>query len=407
MLKIDNLPKKVRFNLRNKEIFPNTILSPMDGVTDAPFRRLCRVLSGDRMGLLVSEFVPTDGDAVFNPDGHKQLKFFPEERPFGVQIFGRFPDRMAAAAGKIAERYHPEFIEVNAGCPAPKVAGKGSGSGLLRDLPRLQEILHDVKAVLDAKTPEIPLTLKCRIGWDDDSINVMETLKIAEGEGVEMLTVHGRTRLQGYNGLANWNWIGKVAAAAKIPVIGNGDVNSVECARERINTYGVSGVSIGRGAMHNPWIFGQIADAWEGREKHVITAQEALDVFPLYYKFKIEDGATEMNAMGRMKQLAARLCKGFCLEERRETRDERENRSVILNGVKDPVRFDGVQESDNVAMSVRQALLTCQSAAEMLDQVEKLKDGIAREMVFEPERLVNLNGAKETELKFGDQFKGR
>ena len=378
MLKIDNLPKKVRFNLRNKEIFPNTILSPMDGVTDAPFRRLCRVLSGDRMGLLVSEFVPTDGDAVFNPDGHKQLTFFPEERPFGVQIFGRFPDRMAAAAGKIAERYHPEFIEVNAGCPAPKVAGKGSGSGLLRDLPRLQEILHDVKAVLDAKTPEIPLTLKCRIGWDDDSINVMETLKIAEGEGVEMLTVHGRTRLQGYNGLANWDWIGKVAAAAKIPVIGNGDVNSVECARERINTYGVSGVSIGRGAMHNPWIFGQIADAWEGREKHVITAEEALDVFPLYYKFKIEDGATEMNAMGRMKQLAARLCKGFV-----------------------------ASSDENVAMSVRQALLTCQSASEMLDQVQKLKEGLAREMVFVPERLVNLNGAKETELKFGDQFKGR
>ncbi|WP_406538308.1 tRNA dihydrouridine synthase [Fibrobacter sp.] len=364
----------------------------MDGVTDAPFRRLCRVLSGDRMGLLVSEFVPTDGDAVFNPDGHKQLKFFPEERPFGVQIFGRFPDRMAAAAGKIAERYHPEFIEVNAGCPAPKVAGKGSGSGLLRDLPRLQEILHDVKAVLDAKTPEIPLTLKCRIGWDDDSINVMETLKIAEGEGVEMLTVHGRTRLQGYNGLANWDWIGKVAAAAKIPVIGNGDVNSVECARERINTYGVSGVSIGRGAMHNPWIFGQIADAWEGREKHVITAQEALDVFPLYYKFKIEDGATEMNAMGRMKQLAARLCKGFVLDEK-----------YCHPGAEG----DRIQDGGNVAMSVRQALLTCQSAAEMLGCVEKLKDGIAREMVFEPERLVNLNGAKETELKFGDQFKGR
>ena len=363
------------------------------------------MLSGDRMGLLVSEFVPTDGDAVFNPDGHKQLKFFPEERPFGIQIFGRFPDRMAAAAGKIAERYHPEFIEVNAGCPAPKVAGKGSGSGLLRDLPRLQEILHDVKAVLDAKTPEIPLTLKCRIGWDDDSINVMETLKIAEGEGVEMLTVHGRTRLQGYNGLANWDWIGKVAAAAKIPVIGNGDVNSVECARERINTYGVSGVSIGRGAMHNPWIFGQIADAWEGREKHVITAQEALDVFPLYYKFKIEDGATEMNAMGRMKQLAARLCKGFCLD------GDRQSRHPGINPGQAQVRDDNaggtISGENDVAMSVRQALLTCQSAAEMLDQVEKLKDGIAREMVFEPERLVNLNGAKETELKFGDQFKGR
>jgi nifR3 family TIM-barrel protein len=395
MLKIDNLPKKVRFNLRDKEIFPNTILSPMDGVTDAPFRRLCRVLSGDRMGLLVSEFVPTDGDAVFNPDGHKQLKFFPEERPFGVQIFGRFPDRMAYAAGRIAERYHPEFIEVNAGCPAPKVAGKGSGSGLLRDLPRLQEILHEVKKTLDAKTPEIPLTLKCRIGWDDESINVMETLRIAEGEGVEMLTVHGRTRLQGYNGLANWDWIGKVATAAKIPVIGNGDVNSVECARERINTYGVSGVSIGRGAMHNPWIFGAIADAWEGREKHMITAEEALDVFPLYYKFKIEDGATEMNAMGRMKQLAARLCKGFCLGEGR----------FPFEGGNDSLGVDG--DSNELAMSVRQALLTSQSASEMLDQVQKLKEGLAREMVFEPERLVNLNGAKETELKFGNQFAGR
>ena len=361
----------------------------MDGVTDAPFRRLCRVLSGNRMGLLVSEFVPTDGDAVFCLDGHKQLKFFPEERPFGIQIFGRFPDRMAAAAKKIAEALHPEFIEVNAGCPAPKVAGKGSGSGLLRDLPRLQEILHDVRAALDSSSVNIPLTLKCRIGWDDQSINVMETLKIAEGEGVginvmetlkiaegegvEMLTVHGRTRLQGYNGLANWDWIGKVAAAAKIPVIGNGDVNSVANARERLETYGVSGVSIGRGAMHNPWIFGQIADAWEGKPPRQMTATEALDVFPLYYKFKLEDGATEMGALGRLKQLAARLCKGF----------------------------------DDPTLTVRQTLLTAQTADEFFDRLQSLREGIAREMTFSPENLVNLNGAKETDLRFGDQFAGR
>ena len=370
------------FRLRNLEVFPNTILSPMDGVTDAPFRRLCRVLSGDRMGLLVSEFVPTDGDAVFCLDGHKQLKFFPEERPFGVQIFGRFPDRMAAAARKIAENLHPEFIEVNAGCPAPKVAGKGSGSGLLRDLPRLQEILYDVRAALDSSSVDIPLTLKCRIGWDDQSINVMETLKIAEGEGVEMLTVHGRTRLQGYNGLANWEWIGKVAAAAKIPVIGNGDVNSVATARERLETYGVSGVSIGRGAMHNPWIFGQIADAWEGKPERQMTAIEALDVFPLYYKFKLEDGSTEMGALGRLKQLAARLCKGFCLDERGA-------------------------DSNDASMHIRQTLLTAQTAGEFFDRLHSLKDGVARDMCFSPDRLVNLNGAKDTELKFGDQFAGR
>ena len=392
-------PAKIRFKLRDLDVFPNTILSPMDGVTDAPFRRLCRVLSGDRMGLLVSEFVPTDGDAVFNVDGHRQLKFFPEERPFGVQIFGRFPDKMAAAAQKIAVTLKPDFIEVNAGCPAPKVAGKGSGSGLLRDLPRLQEILHEVRKTLDTCGVDLPLTLKCRIGWDSDSINVMETLAIAEGEGVEMLTVHGRTRLQGYNGLADWDWIGKVAAAAKIPVIGNGDVNSVEVARERINNYGVAGVSIGRGAMHNPWLFGQIADAWEGKPAHVITAAEALDVFPLYYGFKIEDGSTDKGAEGRLKQLAARLCKGFCLDERRKTKDERREMRGEIGG-----EADG---SDDVALQVRQALLSSASAAELLDRAQSLKEGLAKDLVFDPGRLVNLNGAKETELKFGDQFKGR
>ena len=379
------------------EVFPNTILSPMDGVTDAPFRRLCRVLSGNRMGLLVSEFVPTDGDAVFCLDGHKQLKFFPEERPFGVQIFGRFPDRMAAAAKKIAENLHPEFIEVNAGCPAPKVAGKGSGSGLLRDLPRLQEILHDVRAALDSSGVDIPLTLKCRIGWDDESINVMETLKIAEGEGVEMLTVHGRTRLQGYNGLANWEWIGKVAAAAKIPVIGNGDVNSVAVARERIETYGVSGVSIGRGAMHNPWIFGQIADAWEGKPEREISASEALDVFPLYYKFKLEDGSTEMGALGRLKQLGARLCKGFCLDEKNVIASPMNNGDEAIHNV----------DGQDAGMYVRQTLLTAQTPDDFFERLEVLRNGVVKSMRYDPNRLMNLNGAKETELKFGDQFAGR
>ena len=401
MLNNFKIPKKTSFRLRSLEVFPNTILSPMDGVTDAPFRRLCRVLSGDRMGLLVSEFVPTDGDAVFCLEGHKQLKFFPEERPFGVQIFGRYPDKMAAAARKIAESLHPDYIEVNAGCPAPKVAGKGSGSGLLRDLPRLREILHDVRTALDKSGTDLPLTLKCRIGWDSESINIMETLAIAEGEGVEMLTVHGRTRLQGYNGLADWDWIGKAAAAAKIPVIGNGDVNSVARAFDCIENYGVAGVAIGRGAMHNPWIFGQIADAWEGKPARVITAAEALDVFKLYYGFKIEDGSTDKGAEGRLKQLAARLCKGFCLDERREACPE------PAEGTRDE-RGEGQGPGvEDVAMQVRQSLLSSSCAAELLDRAQSLKEGLAKDLVFDPDRLVNLNGAKETELKFGDQFKGR
>jgi len=394
-------PAAKSFKLRDLEIFPNTILSPMDGVTDAPFRRLCRVLSGNRMGLLVSEFVPTNADEVFSLTGHKQLKFYPEEKPFGIQIFGCYPDKMAAAAKKIADGLHPDYIEVNAGCPAPKVAGKGSGSGLLRDLPRLQEILHDTRKALDSCDVNIPLTLKCRIGWDDESINVMETLKIAEGEGVELLVVHGRTRLQGYNGLANWDWIGKVAAAAKIPVVGNGDVNSVECALERINTYGVSGVSIGRGAMHNPWIFGQIADAWEGKPAHIITAEEALDVFSIYYKFLEEEGRTEMGAMGRLKQLAARLCKGFVdSDERLVTSDESDAAGVILSEVEE-------SKGVSAAMEVRQTLLTAQTPEEFFERKEMLKNGIAKSLRYEPNRLVNLNGAKDNTLVFGNHYVNR
>ena len=216
-----------------------------------------------------------------------------------------------------------------------------------------------------------------------------------------MLTVHGRTRLQGYNGLADWDWIGKVAAAAKIPVIGNGDVNSVARAFECIENYGVAGVSIGRGAMHNPWLFGQIADAWEGREPKEISAAEALDVFPLYYKFKLEDGSTELGAMGRLKQLAARLCKGFCLDER----------EAVASECHPGAEGDRIQDlndaEQDVSMQVRQTLLTAQTTEEFFDRLQTLREGVAKDLRYDPNRLVNLNGAKETELRFGDQFLGR
>ena len=165
---------KNEFQFAGVGVSPCTVLSPMAGVTDAPFRRLCRILSGNRMGLLVSEFVSTDGTSPFVLKNRKQLHFYPEERPFGIQIFGRDPERMAYAA-QVLESLRPDYIEVNAGCPVPKVAGKGGGAGLLKDLPRLAKILSEVK-----KAIAIPMTLKCRVGWDENSINVMETLKIAE-----------------------------------------------------------------------------------------------------------------------------------------------------------------------------------------------------------------------------------
>jgi tRNA-dihydrouridine synthase len=173
-------------------------------------------------------------------------------------------------------------------------------------------------------------------------------------------------------------------------------VNSAARAFDCIENYGVAGVAIGRGAMHNPWIFGQIADAWEGKPAHVITAAEALDVFKLYYGFKIEDGSTDKGAEGRLKQLAARLCKGFS-----------QNQSEAENCHCEDRRDEAISDEENVAMQVRQALLSSSCAAELLERAESLKQGIARDLKFDPDRLANLNGAKETEIKYGDQFKGR
>lgn len=359
---------KNEFQIVNIRVSPCTVLSPMAGVTDAPFRRLCRVLSGNRMGLLVSEFVSTDGASPFILKNRKQLIFYPEERPFGIQIFGRHPERMAYAA-HVLESLKPDYIEVNAGCPVPKVAGKGGGAGLLKDLPRLKEILCEVK-----KAVSVPMTLKCRVGWDENSINVMETLKIAEGEGADMLTVHGRTRVQGYNGFANWDLIGEVASAARIPVVGNGDVNSVQFALECLEKYDVKGVSIGRAAMHNPWLFGEIADALEGKAPRVVTAEEACSVFKTYYDFMMEEStSTPFGALGRLKQLAARLCKGFVPE----------------------------------TPEFRQKVLTSQSPEEFFERVELFKDyAKANSMTFAPERLMNLNGRKEDTISFERQFKG-
>ena len=371
MLKVDNIldPSSIKrsFSLGSLSVFPNTVLSPMAGVTDPPFRRLCRELSKNRIGLLVSEFVSTDGGSEFSLKNRKELKFYPEERPFGIQIFGRDPERMARAA-KLIETLKPDFIEVNAGCPVPKVAGKGGGAGLLRDLNRLALILRKVKSSI-----QVPMTLKCRIGWDETQINVFETLQIAEDEGAELLTVHGRTRVQGYNGFANWDIIGETASRAHIPVVGNGDVVSVQTAFEKLQQYPIAGVSIGRSALHNPWLFGQIAEAFDGKPPFEISIREALSIFEKYFGYMMEEDISSLGALGRLKQLAARLCKGLNPEN--------------------PL--------------FRQSLLTSETPEMFFERIALfLEDKESLNTSFYPDRLVNLNGKKENEIVFGRQFKG-
>src|SRR5687768_7291715 len=246
------------FKIRNIEINPPLILSPMAGVTDYSFRRMAKRRGG--IGLTVSEFISVEGLTRGNPKAKRQMRFWEEERPFAVQIFGGQIERMALGA-EMAQEMGADILDINCGCPAPKVVKHGGGSGLLRDLPRLETILKEVK-----KAITIPLTIKIRAGFYDHTINAVETAKLAEACGVEHIALHGRTKEQGYRGLANWDLVKQIKEVVKVPVSGSGDVATIDQAFERFRETGCDGVLIGRGAMANPWIFRQIEDAIHGRE---------------------------------------------------------------------------------------------------------------------------------------------
>ena len=211
------------FKIRNIEINPPLILSPMAGVTDFTFRRLIKRRGG--IGLSVSEFISVEGLTRHNPKAKRQMRFAEEERPFAVQIFGGEVSRMALGA-EMAEEIGADILDVNCGCPAPKVVKKGGGSGLLKDLPNLEMILKEIK-----KSISIPLTLKIRTGFSDATINAVEVAKMAEQCGVEHIQVHGRTREQGYKGEANWDIIKAVKEAVSIPVIASGGLASIADVR--------------------------------------------------------------------------------------------------------------------------------------------------------------------------------
>ena len=234
-------------------------LAPMARHTDVAFRQLCKEQGAD---VMVTEFVQSEALIRDNVKAWEMVDFTEGQRPMGVQIFGATPASMAKAARLVCERMKPDFLDLNFGCPAHKVIEQNAGSGLLRCTPLLYDL---VKAVKDA-IPDVPLTAKMRLGWDHSTIVAVEVAGRLQELGVEALAVHGRTKEQGYSGEAHWGWIGKVAAAVDIPVVGNGDVKDGASALLRRGETGVSGLMIGRAALGNPWIFAQIKAAMEGRE---------------------------------------------------------------------------------------------------------------------------------------------
>ncbi len=339
-----------------------TVLSPMHGVTDTAFRRLCKRLAQGRLGLLVSEFVAVEGVAHKNPKELRLMNFHSEEHPYGIQIFGADADLMADAAA-YAQDFGADFVEINCGCPAPKVVKRGGGSGLLRDHLNLREILKQTR-----KRLTVPMTVKIRIGWSPEEINVLDTARLVEDEGAELLVIHGRTRLQGYRGWADWDAIAAAKQTLRIPVIGNGDCKSAEEMESKRIQYGVDGVSVGRGAMHNPWVFGQIADYWEGREVKNPTASDLIQVIQDYAELLAAEGLVADKAMGRLKQLTARVTKCFSGTEN--------YRGTLLRTA---TRTDFDRELD--------------------EWNQKIQQGLEHE--FSIEKIDNLNGKQDNQVEEG------
>lgn len=234
----------------DKSFFP-LYLAPMAGVTDPIFRTLCKESGAD---VMVTEFVSSEGVLQAWERNRRYVEFAAEHRPLGVQIFGAVPANMAAAARIIVDAMQPDFLDINAGCPVPKVVGRNGGSSLLKDLPLLQQIAAAVVAELGA---DCPVTAKIRIGWDANHIVAEEACLRLQDAGVQAIAVHGRTRSQQYGGSADWGMIDTCARAVQIPVIGNGDIASPADVKRVRKETAVSGVMIGRAAMNAPWIFRQ------------------------------------------------------------------------------------------------------------------------------------------------------
>lgn len=238
------------------------LLAPMEDVSDPPFRALCKKHGAD---LVYTEFISSEGLIRKAAKGMKKLDIFEQERPVGIQLFGGSEDAMEEAA-RIAEAVRPDLIDINYGCPVHKVVNKGAGACLLQDVDKMVRLTDKV-----VKAVKLPVTVKTRLGWSDQTKNIMEVAERLQDVGIQALSIHGRTRAQLYKGPADWTLIGEVKNNPRIhiPIFGNGDIDSPEKAVEYRNRYGVDGVMIGRASIGHPWIFNEI--------KHYIATGRHLD----------------------------------------------------------------------------------------------------------------------------------
>lgn len=280
-------------------------LAPMAGVSDKIFRQLCKEYGAD---VLTTEFVSSEGIFRRNERTREYLDFDEIERPVGVQLFGASPEHMADAARQVVDWVQPDFIDLNFGCPVNKVVSKHGGSALLKDCSTLANV---AAAVVQAVAP-LPVTAKIRIGWDASSVNAVRVAGILAEQGIAALTVHGRTREQGYSGAADWNVIGDVAAAVSIPVIGNGDLSSPGDVARRRNETGIAGAMIGRAAMSAPWIFRQTKHYLSTGDVPAPPApSERWEVILRHCRLAVQEWGAEDPALRSMRARLMAYSKGF------------------------------------------------------------------------------------------------
>ncbi len=260
-MKIDNV------DLGNRPVS----LAPMEDVTDPSFRLICREMGA---ASVYTEFVSAEALIRDIKSTTRKLAINDKERPVAIQIYGREPDAMVEAA-KIVEQAGPDILDINFGCPVKKVAGKGAGAGMLRDIPKMLDITGKV-----VKAVSIPVTVKTRLGWDCENKIITDLGPMLQDCGIKALTVHGRTRSQMYTGQADWSLIGELKADPRmtIPVIGNGDITSAEDAAEAFEKFGVDGIMIGRGAIGAPWIFKEVREYIETGKYTPLSDAEKFDI---------------------------------------------------------------------------------------------------------------------------------